>query len=131
MNGIVDILARLIRETSSSLPDDVEKALKKALKKEKRGSSAAVVLSTILENCALARRDGTPLCQDTGTLTFFVDMRLRRKVTVAALKKAVALATENGWLRKNTIDSVSGRSCDDNCAEGAPVGQTHIPLGLE
>jgi fumarate hydratase class I len=48
-------------------------------------------------------------------------MRVMRKVTVAALKKAVALATENGWLRKNTIDSVSGRSCDDNCAEGAPV----------
>ena len=118
---VLDRLLALIRDTSSSLPEDVEKALKTALRKEKRGSSAAVILGTIIENCALARREGTPLCQDTGTLTFFVDSRLRRKVTPAMLKKAVALATEKGYLRKNTIDSVTGSSCDDNCAEGAPV----------
>jgi fumarate hydratase class I len=119
--NIVQKLAGLIKETSSSLPEDVEKALKAAKRKESKGSSAAVILGTILENCALARREGTPLCQDTGTLTFFVDSRLRRKVTVAAVQKAAALATANGWLRKNTIDAVSGRSYDDNCAEGAPV----------
>ena len=118
---VLDRLLALIRDTSSSLPEDVERALKTALRKEKRGSSAAVILGTIIENCALARREGTPLCQDTGTLTFFVDSRLRRKVTPAILKKAVALATEKGYLRKNTIDSVTGSSCDDNCAEGAPV----------
>jgi fumarate hydratase class I len=119
--NIVQKVAGLIKETSSSLPADVEKALKAARRKEAKGSSAEVILGTILENCALARRDGTPLCQDTGTLTFFVDSRLRRKVTVAAVQKAAALATANGWLRKNTIDAVSGRSYDDNCAEGAPV----------
>ena len=118
---VLDRLLALIRDTSSSLPEDVEKALKTALRKEERGSSAAVILGTIIENCALARRERTPLCQDTGTLTFFVDSRLRRKVTPAMLKKAVALATEKGYLRKNTIDSVTGLSCDDNCAEGAPV----------
>ena len=118
---IVEQLTALIRETSSSLPEDVLKALKSALRKEAKGSSAAVVLKTILDNCAIAKKRGTPLCQDTGTLTFFVDERLRRKVTPAVLKKAVALATERGSLRKNTIDSVSGRSYDDNCAEGAPV----------
>lgn len=119
--NIVQKIAGLIKETSSSLPADVEKALKAARRKEAKGSSAEVILGTILENCALARRDGTPLCQDTGTLTFFVDSRLRRKVTVVAVQKAAALATANGWLRKNTIDAVSGRSYDDNCAEGAPV----------
>ena len=117
----VDKIAALIRDTSSSLPEDVEKAIKAAKKREKRGSSAEMILATILENCALARREVTPLCQDTGTLTFFVDSRLRRRVTPATLKKAVALATEKGYLRKNTIDAVSGSSCDDNCAEGAPV----------
>ena len=111
----------LIRSTSSSLPEDVLKALKAALRKEKKGSSAAVVLQTILENCAIAAKRGTPLCQDTGTLTFFVDGRLRRKVTEDVIKKAVAIATEKGYLRKNTIDSVTGKSYDDNCADGAPV----------
>ena len=119
----IEKLADLVRKTSSSLPDDVVKVLKRQLALEKKAKNAAAVLnlSTILDNVALARRQGTPLCQDTGTLTFFVDERLRRKVTPAALKKAVALATERGYLRKNTIDSVTGRSYDDNVCDGAPV----------
>ena len=119
--AIVDALVSLIRETSASLPEDVLAALRRAKRKEAHGSSAAVVLQTILDNCALAKKKGTPLCQDTGTLTFFVDARLRRRVTPAVLKKAVARATELGCLRKNTIDSVTGKSHDDNCAESAPV----------
>ena len=114
-------ILNLIRETSSSLPEDVLKALKAALRREAKGSSAAVVLKTILDNCAIAKKRGTPLCQDTGTLTFFVDERLRRKVTPSVLKKAVALATAKGYLRKNTIDSITGKSYDDNVTEGAPV----------
>ena len=119
--NVVDKLVKLIRETSSSLPPDVLKALKAALRKERRGSSAAVVLKTVLDNCAIAAKHGTPLCQDTGTLTFFVDERLCRKVTPAVIGKAVAIATEKGYLRKNTIDSVTGKSYDDNVCEGAPV----------
>ena len=118
---LVEKLAALIKETSSSLPDDVLAALKAALRRENAGSSAAVVLRTILDNCALARRTGAPLCQDTGTLAFFVDGSLRRKVTPTVLGEAVALATERGCLRKNTIDPVTGKSYDDNRAEGAPV----------
>ncbi len=119
--SLVDRLVALIRETSSSLPEDVLAAIRRAARKEARGGSASVVLETILDNCALAKKKGVPLCQDTGTLTFFVDERLRRRVTPSVLKKAVARATELGYLRKNTIDAVTGRSCDDNCAEGAPV----------
>ena len=118
---LVGQLVAFIRDTSSALPEDVLKALKASLRKEEKGSSAAVVLKTILDNCAIAAKRGTPLCQDTGTLTFFVDERLRRKVTPAVLKEAVAIATEKGCLRRNTIDAVTGRSYDDNCAEGAPV----------
>ena len=111
----------LIRETSSSLPEDVEKVLRRAMRREDAASSAKVVLKTILDNCALARKASTPLCQDTGTLTFFVDASLRRRVTRKVISQAVALATEKGYLRKNCIDSVDGRSYDDNVAEGAPV----------
>ena len=120
-SSLVRKIVDLIRTTSSSLPADVIKALKAAQRKERKGSSAAVVLKTILDNCAIAAKRGTPLCQDTGTLTFFVDERLRRKVTPVVIKKAVAIATEKGYLRKNTIDSITGKSYDDNCAEGAPV----------
>jgi fumarate hydratase class I len=80
----------LIRDTSSSLPADVEKSLRNALKKEKSNSSAAVVLKTIPENISPARKMKTPLCQGTGTLTFFVNESLRRKVSPQLNKKAVA-----------------------------------------
>ena len=118
---MVERLVELIRETSSSLPDDVLKAIRSAMRRETRGKSAAVVLKTILDNCALAKKQSTPLCQDTGTLAFYVDESLKRKVTPGVIKKAVAIATERGYLRKNCIDSVTGKSYDDNCCDGAPV----------
>ena len=118
---LVSRLARFIRETSSSLPEDAEHALRKALRREEKGSSARMVLETILRNVELARAAGTPVCQDTGTLTFFVSEKLRRRVTPDVLGEAVARASANGWLRRNTIDSVTGRSIDTNVCPGAPV----------
>ena len=117
----VERVAELIRRTSSSLPDDVERALRRALRREGAGSPSSVVLRTILDNVALARREGLPLCQDTGTLAFYIHSSLRRRMSPEAIRRAVALATGRGSLRKNCIDSVTGRSYDDNCAEGAPV----------
>ena len=114
-------IARLVRKTSSTLPQDALDALRGAIRRETKGSSARMVLETLVDNATLACRKGTPMCQDTGTLTFFVDERLRNVVTPAAVKNAVAYATEKGWLRRNTIDSVSGRSIDSNTCEGAPV----------
>ena len=118
---LTDKIVELVRETSSSLSGDVLVALRAALRREKSGSSAAMVIKTILENCALAGRKGVPLCQDTGMLVFFVNEALRRRITPELLGRAVAIATGRGYLRKNTIDSVTGRSFDDNCAEGVPA----------
>ena len=117
----VNRIAELIHETSSSLPDDAEQALRKALRREAKGSSARLVLETLLQNVALARAAGTPVCQDTGTLTFFVSENLRRAVTPARIAAAVAAATERGWLRRNTNDAVTGKSIDTNVCPGAPV----------
>ena len=121
MSRLGEIVAKLIADASTSIPPDVEKALKSARRREAKGSSAAVVLGTILDNCKLARLGATPLCQDTGTLAFYIDERLRGKFTPSVLKEGVALATERGHLRKNCIDSMTGASYDDNCADGAPV----------
>lgn len=118
---IEEKIAGLIRRTSSRLSADVLQALAAAIRREAKGSSARMILETLVQNAALARRKGTPMCQDTGTLTFFVDERLRGLVTPAAVKKAVVVATEKGWLRRNTIDSVSGRSINSNTCDGAPV----------
>jgi fumarate hydratase class I len=118
---IVQTVAALIRDTSSSLPEDAEAALRRAARREAKGSSARMILETILDNVALARQAGTPMCQDTGTLTFFISDRLRTRVSAADVNEAVAFATANGWLRRNTIDSVTGQSIDTNVCPGAPV----------
>ena len=129
MTKTVTRLAELIHETSSSLPDDAEKALRAALRREAKGSSVRLVLETILKNVALARTAGTPVCQDTGTLTFFVSENLRRTVTPERIAAAVAAATEKGWLRRNTNDAVTGKSIDSNVCPGAPV--IHYTLDSE
>ena len=129
MTKTVTRLAELIHATSSSLPDDAEQALRKALRREAKGSSARLVLETILQNVALARAAGTPVCQDTGTLTFLVSENLRRAVTPERIAAAVAAATEKGWLRRNTNDAVTGKSIDTNVCPGAPV--IHYTLDSE
>lgn len=116
----VDQIVELIRRTTSSLPRDVVRALERAQKAEKKGSSADVVLSTILENSSLASASSTPLCQDTGTLSFFIDEKLRGKVTRKVLCSAIARATKLGYLRRNCIDSRDSKSYDDNCGPGSP-----------
>lgn len=114
-------IASLICDTSTTLPEDVETELKRAMRREIGGSAARMILKTILDNCALSRKEVTPLCQDTGTLTFFINNSLRRRFSKHVVEKGVRTATEKGYLRKNAIDPISGFSHDDNCADGAPV----------
>ena len=119
----IDTLAELIRRTTSDLPADAEAALCAAVASEPAQSQAALLLRALVENTGLARRQSTPLCQDTGTLTFFWEVP-RGTDTVAleqATRAAVVLATQKGWLRRNTIETLAGISVDTNVAEGCPA----------
>lgn len=116
-------LLELLRRTTSDLPADVESAVCQALKTETRETQASLFLTSILENVKLARAHSVPICQDTGTLTFF--WTVPRGTDTCALEKAareaVKEATAQGWLRQNTIDPLSGESIATNVTETAPV----------
>lgn len=116
-------LFELIRRTSVDLPADVEQALRRSCKAEKKDSRARWVLETILENVQKARDNDAPLCQDTGSLIFYfqVPVGFDTNALVSAARLAVARATRHGYLRQNTIDSVSGVPCQTNVAYGAPT----------
>lgn len=116
-------LFELIRRTSTDLPSDVEAAIKRALKKEKKSGHACWVLETILKNTALAREKDVPICQDTGALIFHfsVPVGFDTNALVARTRAAVSKATRQGYLRQNTIDSVSGASYETNVAHASPV----------
>lgn len=116
-------LFELIRRTSTDLPADVEVGLRRALRGEKKGSHAWWVLSTILESAAVARKKALPICQDTGTLMFHfsVPVGFDTNALTARTRTAVSRATRQGYLRQNTIDSVSGAPFETNIAPGSPV----------
>lgn len=116
-------ILELIRRTSTDLPTDVEQALKRMIRTEKKGSLAAWSLRTMLENVALARKENLPICQDTGTLLFYfrVPVGFDTNMLSAITRNAVSQATRLGYLRHNTLDSLSGLSYETNVAHGSPV----------
>ncbi len=116
-------LFELIRRTSVDLPADIEASLRRALAAEKKGSRAKWILETILANVASARKNDAPLCQDTGSLIFHfhVPEGFDTNALAAATRLAVARATRLGYLRQNTIDSLTGDPYQTNVAYGAPV----------
>jgi fumarate hydratase class I len=120
-------LLELIRRTSTILPDDVVKAITSAQKVEEGGSNAEVALNVIGCNIGLARDRSLPLCQDTGTILFFVntpagyDQIEFEEVATAAVRQA----TKIGYLRQNSVDSVTGKNSGDNTGPGSPVFKFH------
>ncbi len=116
-------LIELLRRTTSDLPADVESALQQASASESQETQAVPFLKAILDNVAIARTQSAPLCQDTGTLTFFFTVPRGTDTwqLEETVKEAVKEATLKGWLRQNTIDTLTGTSIATNVAEGAPV----------
>lgn len=116
-------LVELIRRTSSNLPRDVTAALERARRGERKGSRTRWAMDMILENTRLARKRGAPLCQDTGTLLFYCRVPVGFDVIALAsvIRRAVRQATRLGFLRQNTIDVLTEKSCSTNIGPGAPV----------
>ena len=113
----------LIRRTSSDLPSDVENAIRRALRREKKGTAPHEALLDILERSARARANDEPLCEQAGTLAFYfsVPVGCDTNALVARTRSAVSRATRAGYLGENTVDSVSGETYGTNIAHGSPV----------
>ncbi len=113
---LVDALTELIRRTSSDLPPDVCRAIRAAKESEKKGSAAQNVFAALEENIKLARKESTPLCQDTGTNIYFIHYPVGmaekeiRQAVIAATKRACKLS----YLRPNAVDPVTEINSGDN-----------------
>jgi fumarate hydratase, class I len=118
-----DALVELYLQAATSLPSDVEDALRQAREKEKRGSNASSALSTILENIAMARKTKKPICQDTGVPVVF--MKIPCGFSRTTLKKeiisATRIATKTVPLRANAVDILTDKNSGDNTGVGFPV----------
>ena len=116
-------LLELIRRTSAFLPPDVEQVISLNRALEQPGSKAAFALELVQQNIGLAKARSLPLCQDTGTINFYVDAPLGAdQIQLAELaRQAVVEATERGYLRQNSVDSVTGKNTGNNLGAGSPV----------
>jgi fumarate hydratase class I len=73
MNALQDSLIELIRRTSAEMPDDVKKVILNAIEQEKKGTIAERAMKAIEQNIAMAKQKSQRLCQDTGSVLFYVD----------------------------------------------------------
>ena len=135
MNLLEKKIYQLIELTSTSLPADVEEAIKRGCQKEEPGSPAAAALEAILENITMARSRKRPICQDTGTIIFHVDvpelLPFSQSKFIASAKKAVIQATKDTILRQNSVCPVTGQNSGDNLGPGAPIFHFHQHEGEE
>jgi fumarate hydratase class I len=127
MNVLQDSLLELIRRTSTEIPDDVHKAILGSLEQEKKGTIAESAMKIIDQNIALAKNKSQPICQDTGSIIFYVDCPVGYDQISfeEAAREAVKLATKKGYLRQNSVDSVTGKNDGTNLGPGSPTVHFH------
>lgn len=116
-------ILELIRRTSAYLPQDVEQVLAVGKKMENPGSKADFALDLVLQNIGLAKRRSLPICQDTGLLNFYVKcpVGINQLQLQKAIEDAVVAATKKGYLRQNSVDSLSGKNSGTNLGPGSPA----------
>jgi fumarate hydratase class I len=120
---LTENLLELIRRTSAYLPPDVENVLRMRQKLEEKGSKAEFALDLVMQNIGLAKKRSLPICQDTGTINFYVkcpvgynQLEFRK-----AAEDAVVEATRRGYLRQNSVDSLTGKNPGNNLGPGSPI----------
>ncbi len=120
-------ILELIRKASTDLSPDVEQALTKACDGETEGTPAKNVFNTILENVRMARENSTPMCQDTGSLIFYIDFPEgdSEKKYREAINQAAGKATALQYLRPNAVDPVTSKNSGNNIGKNAPYIHFH------
>lgn len=118
-----DGIIELYKKVATSLPPDVEEAIRAAHSRESEGSMAASTLSVVLDNIRRARETARPICQDTGVPVFYVKVPVGLSHTEmrSTIREATRVATEKVPLRPNAVDIVTEKNSGDNTGDGFPV----------
>ena len=120
-------ILELIRRTSAFLPPDVTAVIDAHRAREDKGSQAELALQIVMQNIGLAKQKSAPICQDTGTITFYITTPIGfdQLELQDICCDAVVESTAKGVLRQNSVDSVSGRNTGNNLGAGSPVFHWH------
>jgi fumarate hydratase class I len=121
--NLFNSLVEVIRKTSAELPKDVIEAIETGKKTEETGSRGDYAMGIIQKNIGLAKLKSQPLCQDTGSVLFYIHYpkKFDGELIGKLAQKAVLRATKKGYLRQNSVDSLTGKNNGTNLGPGAPT----------
>lgn len=112
---IVRVVKENYIEACKILPEQIEKAFKLALQKEENILTKAI-LEVLLSNAEIAKKEGLPLCQDTGIPVVWV--KIGENVKIKNLEKAIneglLLAYKEGFLRASVCDPLTRKNTETN-----------------
>ena len=113
----------IIRKTSAELPQDVVDAVVEGLEREAKASRGEYALKIIQKNIELAKKKSQPLCQDTGSILFYIHYprKMDAELLGKIIRKAVVASTKKGYLRQNSVDSLTGENNGTNVGPGTPT----------
>ena len=121
----------LIKQAVIYLPDDVKMALQKAYIEE-TSPIGKIQLKAILDNVALAEKEQAPICQDTGTVIFYVKAGAKfgnLESVAASLVAATRKATVEVPLRPNAVNPFTDQNSGDNVGRFVPQIHWEIAEG--
>jgi len=115
---IVQNVEMMCQKANFDLGEDVYSAFKNALQTEK-SDTGKEILSQLVENAEIARRDQVPMCQDTGTAVFIVELGQDCRITggslIDAINEGVSKGYSAGYLRSSMIyDPLNRKNTGDN-----------------
>ena len=119
----IETFIEIIRKTSTEMPADVVRAIESGKLREADGTSAKYAMDIICENIGIAQKKSQPLCQDTGSILFFIHYPANTDYEdlQEVIQEAVAAATKKGYLRQNSVDSLTGENNGTNVGPGSPT----------
>ena len=112
----------LMKQAAIYIPNDVKSALQKAYSQE-TSPIGRTQLKAILDNVNLAEKQKAPICQDTGTITFYVKTGANFRGLAyieLALNSATRKATVEIPLRPNAVNPFTNQNSGDNVGRFVP-----------
>ena len=130
-NLVEEVAVNLLRLAVIELPRDVKEALRKAYNEEE-SEAGKTQLEAILKNIELAEKTRKPICQDTGTIIFYVKAGAETEgldKIPQALRNATVRATREVPLRPNAVDPFLQKNSGDNTGRFIPYINWEITSG--
>jgi fumarate hydratase subunit alpha len=128
---VENVAFNILKQAVIYLPEDVKQALKKAYDEE-TSETGRTQLKAILDNIELAEKYQAPICQDTGTIIFYIkagsEVKGLEKIE-KALINATRKATKQVPLRPNAVDPFTQKNSGDNTGRLIPFINWEIVPG--